>query len=365
MSDNTIELLTIQINELKQLFEISKNITGISKPKILVDVILNTVTSELESSYAALFLQSSMDSPVFSIGTNFRGDFPLADKTGSLDGRSTAIKFLANAKSCYTMNELRYLVKSDAEIMPLIEINPSLIIPLKATTALTGFLIVGEKLDTTDGAEYSMEAKTKIVTIAPFIAMALYNAMLLDMTTTDMMTKLRLKHYFYAVLFSNLEISVSKRVALSVLMTDIDFFKKVNDTYGHACGDYVLIQVAKLVKESIRDGDMAARYGGEEFVVMLHETDKDTAMLVAERIRKRVEEARFVYEGQELHLTISIGVASCQDKLILSAREMVNYADQALYVSKESGRNRVTFASEELILKSLGLPITPEDIPEI
>ena len=357
MSEANVEVLKIQINELKQLFEISKNITGISKPKTLIEVILNTVSSELESSYAALFLQNSIDSPVFTIDRNYCGNFPKLENIGSLDGRASAVKFLANAKSCYTMHELRFLVKSVSEIQALIDINPSLIIPLKASTSLTGILIVGDKLDTTSGMEYSVDAKNKIITIAPFIAMALYNTMLLDMTTTDMMTKLRLKHYFYTVLVSKLEISVSQRVALSVLMTDIDFFKKVNDTYGHACGDYVLIQVAKLVKESIRDGDMAARYGGEEFVVMLHETDMNTAMLVAERIRSRVEETRFVYEGQELRITISIGVASCQDKMVLSAREIVNYADQALYVSKESGRNRVTFASEELIFKNLGIVI--------
>ena len=134
-------------------------------------------------------------------------------------------------------------------------------------------------------------------------------------------------------------------------MFDIDFFKKFNDTYGHACGDYVLQHVAKIIKDSIRDEDMACRYGGEEFTVMLCNTDVEGAYLVAERIRKRIEETELVYENNKMNLTISGGISvfSVDDNPVRSARALVDQADKALYVSKANGRNRVSVADGEEI----------------
>ena len=132
-------------------------------------------------------------------------------------------------------------------------------------------------------------------------------------------------------------------------MFDIDFFKKFNDTYGHECGDFVLISVADIIKKSLRDVDVASRYGGEEFTVLLCDTDKEGAMIVAERIRSAIDEHDFVYNDQHLHVTISVGVSvfDAETNLVNSPNCFVNQADQALYVSKSNGRNRVTYFEHE------------------
>ena len=129
------------------------------------------------------------------------------------------------------------------------------------------------------------------------------------------------------------------------VIMDIDNFKTINDTYGHECGDFVLIGVANLIKQSLRDSDVASRYGGEEFIVLLNDnTNKEEAMLVAERIRAAIDNHDFVYGEKHLHVTISVGVTEfdANTNLVYSPNELVNQADKALYVSKNNGRNMVT-----------------------
>ena len=133
-------------------------------------------------------------------------------------------------------------------------------------------------------------------------------------------------------------------------MLDIDFFKKFNDTYGHACGDYVIQKVAQNISEGIRSEDLPGRYGGEEFVAMLYNTDITAAQMVAERIRKNIEQSVFEYDGITMQVTISIGVATFDpEKCNITAKQLVEMADQALYISKRNGRNKVTLADDEIL----------------
>ena len=123
------------------------------------------------------------------------------------------------------------------------------------------------------------------------------------------------------------------------MMIDIDFFKKVNDTYGHASGDEVLRTVASIIKAQLRESDIPARYGGEEFAVLLPYTHIDEAKIVGERLRKAVEEASIQLDKLNINVTISMGLAELTPDL--SGEELFKLADKALYEAKESGRNRV------------------------
>lgn len=127
----------------------------------------------------------------------------------------------------------------------------------------------------------------------------------------------------------------------SVLMLDIDHFKKVNDTYGHPAGDYIIKTLAKIIKRSIRETDICGRYGGEEFVILLPETTADNAAVVGERIRQSCESYTANYEGSDIRFTVSLGIAEFQ-KTFKDHMVWLEKADQALYSSKEQGRNRVT-----------------------
>ena len=134
-------------------------------------------------------------------------------------------------------------------------------------------------------------------------------------------------------------------------MLDIDFFKRFNDTYGHDCGDFVLKQVAFLIKSNLRETDLACRYGGEEFTVMLDKTKKDDALAIAERIRLAVEQCDFVFNDRTMKVTVSCGISVFDYKKnpISIPQQLVKQADQGLYMSKHNGRNRVTYAPPSLL----------------
>ncbi len=128
---------------------------------------------------------------------------------------------------------------------------------------------------------------------------------------------------------------------MSLMMFDLDFFKKINDNFGHLGGDEVLKKVAQIVTSLLRENDIAGRYGGEEFGIVLPETDLEGALAVADRLRQQVEEAVVEYDGKEIRFTVSQGVAECV-KGIDSHETLLSMADRALYQSKEGGRNRCT-----------------------
>lgn len=127
---------------------------------------------------------------------------------------------------------------------------------------------------------------------------------------------------------------------LSIAVIDIDFFKKVNDTYGHLCGDYVLKEVAYMILDTLRKTDLVFRYGGEEFVAILTETPLDKAVIPLERLRRTIEAYPFTYKGAEFQVTISIGVNSTESG-VETAGEFLDGADKALYSAKSNGRNQI------------------------
>lgn len=165
---------------------------------------------------------------------------------------------------------------------------------------------------------------------------------LLKLSRMDSLTKLYNRAYF-TTLFNN-EVERNKRYqnGLSVIMFDLDHFKLINDTYGHGGGDYVLMEVSNLVLNSLRRVDTVARWGGEEFIVLLPETDKDTAVQIAEKLRLALFHHHFEYQGNQIKVTASFGVASCTIDCETTDR-MIKYADDKLYESKGGGRNRVSF----------------------
>jgi diguanylate cyclase len=125
----------------------------------------------------------------------------------------------------------------------------------------------------------------------------------------------------------------------SLIMFDIDHFKKVNDNCGHPAGDEVIRQTAEIVKQSTRKTDISGRYGGEEYVILLPHTPIDSAYVLAERIRRKIEAKPAYYEGQIIEYTVSLGIAAFHESL-KSPTHWIDCADQALYQSKEGGRNQ-------------------------
>ena len=160
---------------------------------------------------------------------------------------------------------------------------------------------------------------------------------------TDKLTRLANRDRCDRYLAEQFQLAQQKGRPLSVLFCDVDFFKKVNDGYGHAVGDVVLVTVAGLLAQRMRGADLVARYGGEEFVILLPDTPAVGAKVVGERLRARVEAASIEYGGETpMKVTISVGSASFEPgSPVSSPLELVKAADEALYAAKRGGRNRV------------------------
>ncbi|MBL8051121.1 MAG: diguanylate cyclase [Anaerolineales bacterium] len=166
-------------------------------------------------------------------------------------------------------------------------------------------------------------------------------AQLQEQAIRDPLTGLFNRRFFSEALEKEFSKAARENIALSVIILDVDHFKKFNDTYGHKCGDFVLQSLAKFLNDNVRKGDIICRFGGEEFVILMPNADTNSAQERAEFLRKQFEDMLFEYDAEKLKCTFSAGVASfpahaSQGELLL------NLADQALYQSKANGRNCVT-----------------------
>lgn len=173
----------------------------------------------------------------------------------------------------------------------------------------------------------------------------LANEKLKEYVHKDVGTGINNKLAFNEKLKEEWENAKQLRESISLIMLDIDFFKKYNDTYGHSKGDTCLMDVAQCIsKNTTQATGFAGRYGGEEFVVILSRTDKDEAMLVAEKIRKAVEALNIPHKGRtdgKLNLTVSMGLAAMVPDNENTSKQLIEYADSALYAAKAKGRNKV------------------------
>jgi len=149
----------------------------------------------------------------------------------------------------------------------------------------------------------------------------------------------------------------------ALIAIDLDHFKTVNDTYGHAAGDYVLQKVSMVLRSNLRNRDLLARLGGEELAVLLPETDTDLARLISERLRRAIENVEILWDGTSIHVTSSFGVAVAPGSTPMDA--LFQQADAALYSAKRSGRNRVVFAGEMLVLRETAVvTAVPKLVPK-
>lgn len=208
----------------------------------------------------------------------------------------------------------------------------SIIVPLKVKDNVIGVLYVYTPVD------YDMDKRNinLLASIGNHIGLALDNSRLYEETKksslNDPLTGIANRRMMQIIFNKNLKKAKMSKLPFSVIMIDIDHFKQYNDTKGHTAGDKVLVDVSRLLINTIRGADLAARYGGEEFIVMLNETDLKGAQIVAENIRRSVE--------KKTDVTVSLGV-SCYTDDIQNEEELISKADSALYEAKKNGRNRV------------------------
>ena len=175
----------------------------------------------------------------------------------------------------------------------------------------------------------------------------------------DALTQAYNRRYFDLRFKDEIERCLRNKDDLACMFLDVDFFKKVNDTYGHHIGDLVLIRMVSIIKEQVRACDVVARYGGEEFAVVLPGADINVAREIAERLRINVHNEKHVFYEYELTISVSVGFTTLSSLDVTSvhdsediAQQLLDHADQALYSAKENGRNQVVIYSNETPIKS-------------
>lgn len=178
------------------------------------------------------------------------------------------------------------------------------------------------------------------------------NSVLEQLAITDSLTELYNKGYILQRLESEMIRSARYNEPISLIILDLDYFKKINDSFGHVAGDNILRKLAKILEESVRDVDIVARYGGEEFIVVCPNTSIGGAAILAERIRENVQNTIFHSGSFDIKLTISLGLSSMSSSSLaggeVNSSKLIEEADLALYKAKGSGRNRVAVHTNEL-----------------
>jgi len=169
---------------------------------------------------------------------------------------------------------------------------------------------------------------------------ALYYEEIYQLTIVDGLTQIHNKRYFLEFLEREMGRCHRYNRALSLIMFDIDHFKKINDTNGHLAGDYVLRELAGVIKQRVRKEECFARYGGEEFSIVIPDAGGEKARTFAEKIRKMIEDHHFSFEGKDIPTTISLGVSDMVGDMT-EPHQFIKVADANLYKAKKSGRNRV------------------------
>jgi diguanylate cyclase (GGDEF)-like protein len=331
--------LQTRTRELRILNSIGQEITASLDPQIVVNLISGHVRRILDAPF--LFLSLYHPGP-----KEFYIEFVARD--GAIQPRQE--RELGKGFTAWMIEAKRSVLVEDLgtdrdtlSCAPLI-LDPSvrsiLAAPLIVNREAIGVLCVQSPRT----AAYTIDQLSVFTTIAQQGAIAIENARNYELATVDQLTGLYLRDFFFRKLDEEQTRSRRYGSTFAVLMLDLDTFKNINDVMGHVAGDRYLKRVGKVIRDTMRGADVACRYGGEEFCVLLPETDKEGAVTIAHRIRKRIGKMEIPAGDEIMQTTISVGIASYPADYPGSAKGLLEKADQAMYAAKESGRNRVATA---------------------
>ncbi|MDO8892230.1 MAG: diguanylate cyclase [Sulfurimicrobium sp.] len=328
----------VQQMRVEKYNSLAKLLITTLNPKELLKNALDKVLELTDSKLGVIYLmneQTEVLAPFVTYGVDLAALPPLKMGEGiagfaAQERHSVVLEHIP--EKCYIRVDLGFAEALPSEVAAF---------PLMYKEKVLGVMLLG-----TFG-HYQTEEQPLIEYLANQIAITLDNALTHEkverLSIADGLTGLYNRRFLSERLEEEYSKAIRYETPLSLLVMDVDFFKRVNDTFGHQIGDNALITVARVLQQSVRESDLVGRYGGEEFVVLLPHTDFAKALTVAEKIRLAVSEAPVEGMG-ERRLTISIGAAGFPDLKVSSMEEMVRKADEALYRAKEGGRNQVVKA---------------------
>lgn len=331
------------IYSLHSLFEISMELTSILQLSRLVNSILLTYIGQYSCKSAFYLFAKKPDIDRLEV-LNAKGFYEQEVIHLNVQKNDPLIDYFHSSHSPTQIKELQKKIKKSEALLSLKSLGIQLISPTIVQEKVEGLVCLGPRVK---DKKYQTQDLEHISILNNIISIAVSNALLYDeveqLSYTDGMTELHNFRYFELRLKE--EVVRHKRTdsGLSLLILDVDNFKNYNDTMGHPAGDEVLRKLSKILRDTIRENDIAARYGGEEFAVILPAVDNEGALVLAERIRENIEKTYFEHEEIQPHgkITVSVGIASLPEDAD-NYKELVNCADSALYEAKHAGRNRVS-----------------------
>ena len=342
INEELLELASSQERRLKEqriLNSISHVLNRSLSLTELLKTALNLVSKVLNADRGFVILRNAITGKNKILAKrHFDGIQWLNDNTNHQNFSQTLVD------SCFEQNKI--VIVGDTQLMSTIkDMQPPeqgggrsiVIIPLVQDTTVTGVIYLDKQQQ-----PHNFENKQIpfLTTYAAHTSIALHNILLYKRAITDDLTQLFTRQHIDEGLALEIQNAQLHNQNLSILILDLDRFKEVNDTFGHTTGDLVLQSVSTVLKNHIRDCDMAGRFGGEEFIVILPNTDIEKAQELSERIRLAIEKNSLMKDGQKIQVTISIGAASYQSNHGDKALLLLEDADKALYQAKENGRNQ-------------------------
>jgi diguanylate cyclase (GGDEF)-like protein len=228
---------------------------------------------------------------------------------------------------------------------PALHQGAHVLVPLRTRTGARGCMVVA-------ASAFPHEAVDPAAIFGRQVVQALENVVLYERATVDPLTKLYQRGFGLQRLEETLRLGTRLSTPTSILMLDVDHFKALNDTHGHAAGDLALRAISRAISSGCRTTDIVCRYGGEEILVVLPATSSAGARVLAERVRERIDALRVSFEGNDLRCTASVGVATHDpeegaDHRLVEPDALLRHADTALYAAKDQGRNRIAVGGDE------------------
>lgn len=296
----------------------------------------------MQTLNAAIFLAPKIEFDYLLLDRGLKG-FDIDEKKlkFKISLKSKLIEILKNNPVVVTTKALKSNPKTAKlkEMEYLLDLGVELVVPLVSKGKINGLIILGEKMGL---GEYSADELEFMTSLAGVAGIAVENAKLYELATNDIMTGVKVHHYFQSKLRDEIFRARKKKQKLSLIFVDIDKFKDLNDKYGHQAGDAVLIEVANILSRVSRKYDTVARYGGEEFCIILPGTGEIEAFIIAERMRSAIEKAKIknpTVANGFLKTTISLGISELK-KADKTNKNLIERADKALYHAKKDGRNK-------------------------
>ena len=335
---NHINTLEHEIRNFKNLFKSSLDIFACTSVEEIMDSTVWQISNYSLPSIIVFLWKSLHNREEIAI-KSYKNYKPI-DLSLNLDRIDTFEPFFKKYPKPINYDLFSFEFGESESLKAFESVEPSLVIPILGPSGgLYGMVLMGNKVM---GEEYSIAELSFIQHLMSFVSLAIQNNLHYERTLRDVKTGLYNNGFFLTRL--NEEITRTKRngTKTSIIIMDIDRFKRVNDAYGHLAGDKVLEELAITIKQTLRTHDIASRFGGEEFTLLLPNTDKENAYAAAERLRTIVADMKVLWERPLPQITISLGIFTFDKNTNLLAEEIIKRADEALYLSKERGRNRTT-----------------------